>query len=209
MQIVAINKSRQPQKVWLKFDNGYLLPFRVDDLYHLKIEKFADLPSDRVLKIQSASARFLLTESALRQVAMSPKTPRLLFRKLTGIAGYIGKKYEIPVLVSKNLIPEIITLLEDKGLLSETDYESYLRRRFPGKSTMELNQKLFQAGIKTKIKSNHVEEIRVIKKLISTKYIRLDLSDVNTKTKLMAALYRKGFALDNIKSAIDDCLKTR
>lgn len=204
MQIVSINRSRQPQKVWLKFDNSRLLPLRIDDLVVLHIIKFKELSDDELLTIETASAKFVMTEYSHRQIAMSPKTSALLVRKLKQYSFLISKKYGYDPSLLSRISPDIVNSLEDDGLLRHQDYINYVQHRFRGKSVAELNHRLRLAGVHQKIQPSPEDEVKVIKKLLQTKYSRRDLFDTHEKNLVIASLYRKGFALDSIKRSIDE-----
>lgn len=204
MQIVAINHSRQPQKIWLKFDNDSLLPLRVDDLVILGIKKFIDIDSDFFKKIQESSAKFALTEYALRQIAISPKIAKLLTQKLKIYSHRLVQKYNYPRDLISNLIEIVVAEISQKNLLDEAAFiESYLRRH-QKMSQLQLKYNLRALGLSYIPTSSDKEKIV---KLLSSKISNLDLSDFKTKNKLIASLCRKGFAIDLVKTTIDELSK--
>ena len=203
MQILTISHSRQPQKVWLKFDNDLLLPFKIDDLVTLNVKKFIELDEAALAKIQAASARFIMTEHALRQIAISPKTSKLLSQKLTNYQRLIQKKYNYPSLITSGLIELIVQEISAHGLLDDTKFIEYYVRRHSKMSQMQIKYNLQSLGLKySSLESDHDK----VAKIIFQKSKTADLTDFNTKNKLIASLYRKGFAINLVKTVIDEYL---
>jgi SOS response regulatory protein OraA/RecX len=204
MQLVATNPSRKSQQVWLKFSDDTLLPLKIDDLAVLNIKKFVEISDDTFAKIQMLSSRYLLLEYCLRQIAISPKVESVLRQKIRQYIHRINFKYGLPSPVMANQVDSIIDKLNNDNLLSHQDYFDHLVRKYPKKSSMELNYLLKSKGISLQISVNSEQEIDKIKQLISKKYSRVDLSDYMSKNQLIAKISRKGFPIEFIKTAIDE-----
>ena len=209
MQIVAISPSRRSSQVWLKFNDQSFIPLRVDDLVVLKIKKLIDLSEDQYQNILSHSVGFLLSEYCLRQIAISPKVESILRRKLRLYCPKIIKKYNYPTDIVTTEQEQVIHKIKESNLLDEQKYIDYVIRKYPKKSISEINYLLASLGIDQKINVSPESEINKIKELIAKKYKIADLADYNTKNKIISRLYRKGFALEFIKTAIDESLKVR
>jgi len=207
MQIVAINPSRRSSQVWLKFDDQSFIPLRVDDIVILKIKKLIDLSDDQYQNILSHSVRFLLLEYCLRQIASSPKVESILRRKLRIYNQKIIKKYNYPSDTIITELEKVINKINELNLLDEQKYVDYVVRKYPKKSVSEINYLLNSFGVSQKINVSSDTEITKIKEIITKKYKSVDLADYNTKNKIISSLYRKGFALEFIKTAIDEYQK--
>lgn len=209
MQIVQISPSRRSNQVWLKFDDQSLLPYKIDDVVIQKLKKFTDISGDLYQCILETSAKHLLSEAALRHLAISPKTEKVLSQKLQQYSSRIIVKYNYPSSLLNSLIGPIIDNLKSSGLLDEQQYIDYLVRKYPKKSISELNYILKSLGINRSLTVPPEQELVKILNLIQKKYSNVDYSDYKSKNQVVAKLYRKGFALELIKTAIDEYLKIR
>lgn len=206
MQILAINHSLQPQKIWLKFDDNRILPLKIDDLVVLGIKKYTDIDNEFFKKIQLFSANFVMTEYALRQIAISPKTLKLLRQKLQIYSHRLIQKYQFSSQLLSSAIEKVIEYINSKGLIDDTKFIEYYLRRHPKMSQMQIKYNLQNLGI---VYINHSSDKDKIIQILSKKVGNKDLTDFNTKNKLISALYRKGFAIGDVRTAIDEYLSIR
>lgn len=205
MEIVSSNISRKNSRlIWLKFSSGQLIPLSTDDYVLLALKKFEPLDDDLILKIQTNSAKFLLTEYSLKQVAISPKVRKLLSQRLHRYSSKINLRYNYPAGLVTGLIEEVLDKINSFGLLDESQFVDYFVRRHHRQSAIQIKYQLKQLGIDQKISSEN--EIDKIKSILQKKYPTSDFSNYAIKNKIIASLYRKGFALRDIKTAIDDFL---
>jgi SOS response regulatory protein OraA/RecX len=210
MQIITISSARLPERVWLKFDDDSLLPLKVDDVISLKLKKFVDLSASEYDKVQKHSASYLLYEYAIRQLAISPKTRLALDQKLRLYSQKIIFKYNYTHNLVSSLITTTLGIVEEKGLINDAEFVAYYIRRHPRKSLMDLKFSLQRLGVDLKDHPHlFVSEKDKIRLLITKKLRHQDLTDVNTKNKLISFLCRKGFALGDVKSIIDEILNSR
>lgn len=210
MQIITISPSRKSQQqVWLKFDEGTLLPFKVDDVVRLKLSKFNDISSELHQTILLASANYLLLEYSLRQIAISPKTQKSLSQKLKMYCQKLKFKYNFSLDLLYPLIDPVVTRIVDDGLIDNQAYVEHLLRKYPRKSQMEITYLLRQQGISFSPTPDSQQEIAKIKNIILKKYHSYNLADYNVKSKLIGNLCRKGFPIEFIKTAIDETLQVR
>ncbi len=203
MQILTISHSRQPQKVWLKFDDDSLLPFKIDDLVILNVKKFVEFDVAALTKIQAASSKFVMTEYALRQIAISPKTSKLLSQKLANYQRLIQKKYNYASEATSGLTEAVIQEISAKGLLDDSKFIEYYVRRHSKMSQMQLKYNLRTLGLEYSSQESDHDKIA---KIIFQKSKTTNLTDFKTKNKLIASLYRKGFAINLVKTVIDEYL---
>ncbi|MBI2464900.1 RecX family transcriptional regulator [Candidatus Shapirobacteria bacterium] len=207
MQIITISPSRQSQQqVWLKFDEGTLLPFKVDDVIRLKLSKFTNITSELYQSILLASANYLLLEYSLRQIAISPKTEKSLNQKLKIYCQKLKYKYNFELDFLYSLIDPVVKRIVDDGLIDNQAYIDHVLRKYPRKSMMEISFILRQQGINFSPKPNQEQEIEKIKNIILKKYHSYNLADYNAKNKLIGNLARKGFPIEFIKTAIDETM---
>lgn len=199
MIIQSLKVSRNPNIVWLTFDSGNYLAIPADDIYKHSLKK-GDLVDDQKLKfLFQSSFTFLLREYALRQIALSPKSEKIIKQKLKLKYLILHRKYQPPSLSVDEIINNIVAELSKKGLLDESGYIESLLRRKKGKSTGYLKSLLISQGIDPQ-KYEHLlsssEDIIKIKKL---------LPQLGTDQKAISKLIRRGFSISSIKKAIDDC----
>lgn len=210
MQIITISSARLPERVWLKFDDDSLLPFKVDDVVLLKLKKFIDLSSTEYETVQKYSASYLLYEYAIRQLAISPKTRLALDQKLRLYSRKIIFKYNYPSKLVSSLVPVTLEKIDEKGLINDDEFVAYYIRRHPHKSLMDIKFSLQHLGVDLKDHPHlFVSEKDKIRTLITKKLRHQDLTDVNTKNKLISFLCRKGFALGDVKTIIDEYNNSR
>lgn len=206
MQLVTISPSPHPPKVWLKFSDDSLLPFKLDDVVSLGIKKLTDLDEDILNKIYFSSLRYILLEYALRQVAISPKVKKVLLPKLNQKLRYYISKYQYPDLGYQSIIEETLAYLGDHQLLDSRQYSSHIIHKYKNKSRREIDFILQSQGIKVSadtIPSDREKIVHLIQKKMKT----IGIVDVKQKNKLISALARKGFAIGEVKSVIDDLTK--
>ncbi len=208
MVLLSIKPSSNNNLVWLKFSNSKILPLFVDDLIRLNLSKDTEITDNLNEQIQQLSFSYLLKEYALRQIAMSPKTEKVLSPKLKIKSQRLQKKYQYSSNVNPSiLISNIINQLNEKNLLNPDHFAQYYIKRHPKMSRLQLINRLKYFGVNY-IPQNIsvVDDIDKIKNILRKKYLNLNLSDYNVKTKIYSALIRQGFTLNDIKNTIDELL---
>ncbi len=198
MIIKSLKSSRNPNLIWLTFNNGNYLPISVDDIYKYSLKKGDSVDNQKLELIFKLSFSFLLMEYALRQIALSPKNEKTIKQKLKIKYLFLHRKYYPPQLSIDEIINEIILSLKDKNLLDESVYVKSLLRRHSHKSSGYLKNLLISQGIdfpKYEHLINFSEDIDKIKKI---------LPRLGTDQKAILKLIRRGFSLKYIKKAIDD-----
>lgn len=212
MQILSIKTSRFPNRAYIKFSDGLLLPLFVDDLIKLSLKSGKEINEDELIIIINSSLAYLLRDYALRQIAISPKSERSLTQKLKRYINGRIYKYTIPQnsLNLKELIDQCITKLKDQKLIEDSDYINFFIKKNHQKSKKEIIYLLQKEGLK--IETSHLKDsdISKIKKLLTKKKADAqNLSDFKYKNKIIAYLYRKGFSIDDINNVIDETLQFR
>lgn len=206
MQLLQIQRSRSSDKVWLSFDDGSYIPFKIDDvvLEKLKINTEVDYPH-----LCGLSLKFLINNYALRQVAISPKIETILAPKLKNQARYYQKKYSFPSLNSDEIVDSTISYLNEKGWLDPVGYAKNLIKKHHKKSKRYLEQ-LFSFYHLDKSLLNSSDDLDNMKKILLKKINHLSKPlDFKTKSKLIQSLVQKGFAYSDTKSVIDELLSVR
>jgi SOS response regulatory protein OraA/RecX len=205
MEIVSVNVSKRNSRIiWLKFSDNVLLPLSAEDYVLMHLKKFEPLTDDQLLAIQTASARFLLTEYSFRQVAISPKVRKILIQKLLLYSRKISLRYRYPDGLVKSLIEPVVDKIESLELLDVNGFVDYFTHRHRHQSDSQINFQLRQLGISKKVESSGDPD--KIKFILQKKFKPDDFSDYKSRQRIIAKLYQKGFAVNDIKTAIDDYL---
>jgi len=204
MKIISLKPSRSGNLLHLGLEDGTVLPISADDAVRLSLSRFLNLSPEELSRLYLLSASFQLREYALRQIALSPKTAAILSQKLLHHFYKIKTRCRLPDLDYRQIIDKIITDLQDKGLVSESEYVNFFLHRHSGKSRRHLELLLKKQGVKV-ILPAAADDLSKIKKIIAkSRYQPTDLRDFKTKNKLFSSLYRRGFSLDDIRRAVDD-----
>lgn len=209
ISIVNIKTSRIKNRVNLVFSDKNYLPFFIDDIVRLSLVKNQELNLELLEKIKFLSLLYLGKEYALRQVAISPKTEKVLFYKLKNFLKRTTHKFNLLSGTDIDLVArQIIDELKNKKFLDESDFVDYFIKKNKSKSIVQIKYLLQQQGVDvSKFKISLPNEIETIKNfLIKKNFDQNLLSDYNYKNKLYASLFRKGFSVSTIKTAIDEYL---
>lgn len=209
LSITNIKTSRIPNRVNLTFSDGSYLPFLIDDVVRLSLSKNQEVDSEKLAQIISSSLTYLGKEYALRQIAISPKTETILSQKLKIYFIKTTQKFKLfSQISSSSIIEKIIQEIKSRGFLNNSDFVTYFVNKNKSKSLNEIKFLLRQKGIdSSSLNLSPKNEIDSIKKILSKKKINKELvADFNSKNKLYASLFRRGFQISDIKAAIDDYL---
>lgn len=212
LSIINIKPSRIKNRVNLQFSDGTYLPFFIDDIIHLSLEKHQLISEDKLNQIKTSCLLYLGKEYALRQIAISPKTEKILSQKLKNYFYKISQKFNLlSSITTDQILNQITAQLKEKNLLNQSDYVDYFIRKNKSKSVVEIKFLLQQQGVDiSSINISSDNENLSIKKILSKKNISRDsISDYNYRNKLYASLFRRGFSLSVIKTAIDEYLSIK
>lgn len=209
LSLVNIKTSRIKNRVNLVFSDKNYLPFFIDDVVRLSLVKNQELNSEILDQIKYMSLLYLGKEYALRQIAISPKTEKILFQKLKIFFYKKTQKFNLLSLTPvDSIINQIIADLKEKKFLNQENFIDYFIKKNKFKSVVEIKYLLKQKGIDTSsLNISSDNENDSIKKILSKKKVnRKLLSDYSYKNKLYASLFRRGFTMVAIKTAIDEFL---
>jgi len=209
LSLVNIKISRIKNRVNLVFSDGNYLPFFIDDVVRLSLVKHQELSQEKLEQVKSLALLYLAKEYALRQIAISPKTEKILFRKLKLFFLKTTQKFKLLSSISSDsIINQIIADLKTKKLLDQASFIDYFIKKNKFKSVAEIKFLLKQQGVDTSsLNISSDNEGQSIKKILSKKHINRELmSDFSFKNKLYASLFRRGFTMSAIKTAIDEYL---
>lgn len=216
MKIISIKHSRRnPDRIYLSILNGPYLPLYIDDYVFQKYSVGQELSEDNLHKAIDLSLKYISWEYSLRQLGLSPKTERILKSKLNPFLRRSIIKYKIVTHVNfEEVIDHSINRLKERKLIDDLKFIEYFIKKNKNKSRRELNYLLERNGINTKNIPQELwsqsNDMLIIKEIILKKiHQKEDLTDPGKKNKIMASLYRKGFDLSDINSAIDDYLNSR
>lgn len=209
LQLSNIKASRINNRVNLIFSDGSYLPLFIDDVVKLSLHKGQEIDQKLYEIIKNTSLLYLGREYALRQIAISPKTEKSLKLKLKLFFQKIRKKFNLTTSDSIFIIiDQIISDLNSKNLLNQTNFVSYFINKNHHKSKTEILYLLSQQGIEiTSEITNQLssdDDYQLIEKYFDKKKVSADsLKDFNYRQKIITALFRRGFKLSDIKAVID------
>lgn len=209
LTITNIKASRIPNRVNLSFSDGSYVPFLIDDVVKLFLQKNQQIDETKLNQIISASLLYLGQEYALRQVAISAKTQKIISQKLKLFFIRIAQKYKhFSGFKFDLIILSIVDNLNSKNLLNQTDFVKSFLAKNHYKSANQIKFLLSQKGVDTSfLKLDKTNDINSINRILAKKKItRQVLNDFKAKNKLYASLFRQGFEISDIKAAIDDYL---
>jgi len=216
MQITSIKASRIPNRVWITFEDHSFIPFFIDDVVKLSLVKNQEIDDSKFELIIQTALQFVGQEYALRQIAISPKTEKIINQKLKLFFRKTILKYKINVnnINLSEISQKIIQYLKDKKLLNDQEFINYFVKKNHKKSRQQIIYSLQQFGVNSEFLSlinfNPKGDLDKIKNLLNKKNIdRTKLADFNEKNKIKASLYRRGFNLSDINIAFDDWLNFR
>lgn len=216
MQITSIKASKTPNQVWLTFSDHSFIPFFIDDVVKLSLIKNQDIDDSKFQLIKKTALQFKGREFALRQIAISPKTEKIISQKLNLYFKKMILKYKLNLnnLNLNEINQEIIDYLKSKKLFNQADFIRYFVKKNSKKSRQQIIYLLSQLGIDktslSSIKFNQESDLDKIKSYLSKKNIDPSkLVDFNEKNKIKASLFRRGFNISDINNVIDDRDKFR
>jgi regulatory protein len=185
-------------KVKIYIDGEYAFSLYQKDIQLLQVEEGMELPEKIYEEILEKIILYRAKQKALALLKAQDRTRMELRNKLSE-AGY-----------REDIIDQTIAYIDSYGYLDDERYASnYIRFRKHQKSKLVLQMELSRKGISKEILESIFEneyqedesedpEITAIKKIITKKNIDTKNLSWEEKQKLVASLYRKGFALDKI-----------
>jgi SOS response regulatory protein OraA/RecX len=207
--ITNIKASRIPNRVNLTFSDASYLPFFVDDVVKLSLQKNKSLDDEKLAQIRSTALLYLGREYALRQIAISPKTKKIISQKLKIYFLKTRNKYQhLSSIKFDSIISSIIEELSSKNLLKQSDFIKSFISKNHHKSVKQIKFLLQQRGVDTSnLILDDIDDIDSIKRILVKKKITQEtVTDFKAKNKLYSSLFRQGFEISDIRSAIDDYL---
>lgn len=209
LTLTNIKTSRLPHRVNLTFSDGSFLPFFIDDVVKLSLQKNQEIDDEVKNKIIISSLTYLGREYGLRQIAISPKTEKILSQKLQIFFHRQIKKYlNFSNFQPQKIINQLISEFNQKNLLNQSDFIDSFIAKNKHKSATQIKFLLSQKGVDVSgLKLEKTNDIDSIKHLLTKKKVKkADITDFQSKNKLYSSLFRQGFTISDIKVAIDDYL---
>jgi len=209
LKIIAIVvSSRFPNRATIKFSDNSFLPLGLVAIHQLHLNKNQQIDPQKHQEIISASLKFLLKNYALRQIALSAKTEKILQQKLQSFLHQTLTRYHLsPSSDHQTIIQETLSYIKERGLLRPQELIDYVLRKHQHKSFFYIQQLLQQKGVDPCLLPPPIphQEIEKIKRILNKKHIKTkDLTAYKSKMKISASLANKGFSYSDIKVAIDD-----
>ncbi|MEG0692059.1 MAG: regulatory protein RecX [Oscillospiraceae bacterium] len=197
MRITDIVKAKGTRyTVFVDDEYWYILDIEIIMLNHLKplMEVDEDFLEDIMMQAERRKAR----ERAYYLLGYRDHSKKELYDKLLQSA-------------RPQIAMDIITMVEEQGLLNDEDYAGKLARYYmlskkwgAKKAYYEMLKKgIDKEMINIAIEECDVDYVEQIKAIIDKKYYDC-IDDYKGKQKLIAALMRLGYAYDDIKTAISE-----
>lgn len=168
MKILKLKASIIKNRINVLFEDGSYLPLFIDDVIKNNLKTGDNIDFDNLKKL---SNDYLVREYALRQIAISPKTEKILYQKI---------KRKFPDYNPDSIITALSPYLDNQK------YIDYILKKFKRKSNREISYRLKLAGISYNCHQDEKEKIETILK--------------KKKNISISALIGRGFAYDDIKS---------
>jgi len=167
-----------------------------------------DVGDDLYERIKTRCLYYLLYNYSLNQVALSPKISQILSPKIKSKLYFYLKKYKFEG-EYLYLVEEILNKLSSLNLLDDKAFAEHLLRKNKKRSRQYLSRlfSFYHLPPPNTLSSNDVQNIKEI--LQKKKYISINWAENSAKNKIIASLARKGFAYNDIKTAIDESEKNR
>ena len=179
----------------------------------MSLKKNQSIDNNLLTKITITSLTYLGTDYSLRQIALSPKTEKILTHKLKLYFSRLKHKFILFSSVSISpIITDIISRLQSRQLLNPQDFINSFVNKNKSKSVAEIKFLLRQKGIDTKDLTNFQfkNDLDAIKTILAKKNLTPDiLTDFKQKQRLYTSFFRRGFQLSDINTAIDDFLSLK
>ena len=215
MQITSIKPTRSSNTMILVFNDGSILPFPPDGFVKMGIKKYFELSSDLLNQIYQKSVEHQLWEYSLRQLAIHSQPEKIISQKLKNFSRkiFLSGNIKSTSIDTSGIIVDIISRLKNQKLIDNSNFAIGFAQKSHNKSKRQIIMELNQKGIDRPDQNLAVlslDDKEKIKNYLDKKrYTHKNFSDRNEKNKIMAALYRRGFSLSDIKSVIDDLLNNR
>lgn len=208
-KLLRLLPSRKTKnRIWLIFSDNFKLPFFADDVVKLGLKTNLDINDELFEKIKVSSLYYLLYNYSLNQIALSPKIGRTLSPKIRQKLHFYLRKYKLTGDYIY-LIDEIIDKLSSLDLLDDVAFGEYLLRKNKKHSKQYLSRlfSFYHLKLPQDFLNDDIQNIKDI--LVKKKYSSLNWAENTVKNKIIASLARKGFAYNDIKTAIDELSKNR
>lgn len=202
MHILSLKATTRGQEALLTFSDNSTIIFNLDDVVRLSLAKYQELSPEKIKEIYQFSLKFLLTKYALRQIAISPKTEKIITSKLNFQLKKLLQKYPYPKSDYSFLISSLVDYLKSQNLLNQNDYITHFIKSHPRYSSIKIKGLLQAQGLV--VNDAPTSDKAKILNILQKKYLKSQLADFPTKNKIIGRFYRQGFSLSDIKSAFDD-----
>ena len=209
LKLLRLLPSRRTKnRIWLIFSDSSKLPFFADDVVVLGLKTNLDISDELFEKIKVKSLYYLLYNYSLNQIALSPKISRTLSPKIRLKLHIYLRRYKL-IGDYIYLVDEIIEKLSSLNLLDDVAFAQHILRKNKKHSKQYLSRlfSFYHLKLPPDFLNNDIENIKEI--LLKKKYLLVNWAENSVKNKIIASLARKGFAYNDIKTAIDELIKNR
>ncbi|MCL4384462.1 recombination regulator RecX [Patescibacteria group bacterium] len=192
---------------WVEFSNQKLLRLPLDLVVKEHLTTGLQLSLPRYRRLLRKSIRYRLKEYALNQIALSPKTEFLLRQKLK----LFCLKHHLQ---ASRTIEFVVKIVKGHGFLDNEKFVNHYLAKFPRKSLAMLKFELAAKGvprpvIDSLVRVDPASSRQAIFAILRRRHATSQsLGDLREKNRILSAILRKGFTLDEAKSAIDEYLNS-
>jgi regulatory protein len=193
MLIHAIRQT-SPGRLTVCFEDGSELKSTLSVVTDLRLFSGKDLDTEQLQELRLASGRALAREKALEYLSRRPMSRKELKDKLL-------QKGE-----DEDIAQYCVQWLADNGLLDDESYAASVARHYAAKGYGQgrVRTELSRRGINRELWSDAVEQMPDNSSKLD-KFIAARLKDPEDKAqvrKVTAALYRRGYSWEDIRSAM-------
>jgi regulatory protein len=193
MLIHAIRQT-SPGRLTVCFEDGSELKSTLSVVTDLRLFSGKDLDTEQLQELRLASGRALAREKALEYLSRRPMSRKELKDKLL-------QKGE-----DEDIAEYCVRWLADNGLLDDESYAASVARHYAAKGYGQgrVRTELSRRGINRELWSDAVEQMPDNSSKLD-KFIAARLKDPEDKAqvrKVTAALYRRGYSWEDIRSAM-------
>lgn len=206
--IIKLKPNPSGFSCWIEFSDNKTIRLPLDWVVSHHLTTGLELSPRLYRRLIRTSIRFRLSEYALRQIALSPKTEWILRQKLRVYCTLHHFK-------APHTIERTIKMIKAKGYIDNQHFITYYQAKFPKKSSALIKYELHQKGVPRALidqllRIDPESQKKAITMILIKKKVTIDTwRDPREKNRILSAILRKGFSLSEAKSAIDDYLNNR
>jgi len=204
MQVTKLEEPNKKKKIGIYIDGEYAFMLYESEVHKLNLCEGFEISTEQYENIVNNTIYPMAKQKAVDILKFMDRTEMELRKKLSE-AGF-----------TQEIIDRTVDYINEYGYLNDERFaKAYLKSRMNTKSKLIIKTELIQKGVSKDIikaifeeeyDNNEAEdpETNAIRKAIAKKTRTPEDMDYNTKQKLIASLYRKGFDIGKIKQILNN-----